>query len=139
MIIRPITHSVSAPYKKMLLAPEPLVGYWIYWKPESLPWLLQLLQNSETRFYWFFGVTLLIILMFVDPEMRKPKKGIKSNSKCRTFISELFLLLIAVSIIDVCINYTNFTGILTIDVLNWLKTADSFVILGQEIRLDGAI
>ena len=32
------------------------------------------------------------------------------------FISELFLLLLAISVIDICINYTNFTGILTVDV-----------------------
>ena len=109
---------------------------------ESLPWLLQLLQNSagDPDSTGFWAVTLLIILMFVDPEIRKkPKKVLRAIANAGTFISELFLLLIAVSIIDVCINYTNFTGILTIDVLNWLKTADSFVILGQEIRLDGAL
>ena len=55
------------------------------------------------------------------------------------FISELFLLLLAISVIDICINYTNFTGILTVDVLNWLKTADSFTIFGYQFSLDGAV
>jgi len=109
---------------------------------ESLPWLLQVLQNSagDPDSTGFWAVILLIILMFVDPEIRKkPKKVVDAISEAGTFISELFLLLIAVSVIDVCINYTNFTGTLTIDVLNWLKTADSFTLFNQEIRLDGAL
>ena len=109
---------------------------------EALPWLLQVLQNSagDPDSTGFWAVTLLIILMFVDPEIRKkPRKVLNAIAEAGTFISELFLLLIAVSVIDICINYTNFTGILTIDVLNWLKTADSFTVFGQEIKLDGAL
>jgi len=122
-----------------------ILGWLLGYTPgvgESLPWLLQVLQNSagDPDSTGFWAVVLLIILMFVDPEIRKkPKKIVDAISEAGTFISELFLLLIAVSVIDICINYTNFTGILTIDVLNWLKTADSFTLFGQEIRLDGAL
>ena len=78
--------------------------------------------------------------MFIDPQIRKsPRKIINAISEAGTFIAGLFLLLIAVSVIDVCINFTNFTGILTVDVLNWLKSADNFTILGQEFKLDGAL
>jgi TRAP-type uncharacterized transport system fused permease subunit len=122
-----------------------ILGWLLGYTPgagESLPWLLQVIQNSagDPDSTGFWAVVLLIILMFVDPEIRKkPKKIVDAISEAGTFISELFLLLIAVSVIDICINYTNFTGILTIDVLNWLKTADSFTLFGQEIRLDGAL
>jgi len=47
--------------------------------------------------------------------------------------------LVAISVIDVCINFTNFTGILTLDVLNWLKTADSFVLFGHHFSSAGAV
>ncbi|MBT3916181.1 MAG: TRAP transporter large permease subunit, partial [Rhodospirillaceae bacterium] len=54
-------------------------------------------------------------------------------------IGELFLLLVAVSIIDICINFTNFTGILTIDVLNWLKSVSTFNIFGNEFTIGGSL
>lgn len=109
---------------------------------EALPWLLQVYQNAagDPDSTGFWAVILLIGLMFLDPEIRKaPKKVVTAISKAGTFISELFLLLIAISIIDICINYTNFTGILTIDVLNWLKTAETFMIFGQVVHIDGAL
>ncbi len=109
---------------------------------EALPWLLQVYQNAagDPDSTGFWAVLLLIGLMFLDPEIRKaPKKVVTAISKAGTFISELFLLLVAISIIDICVNYTNFTGILTIDVLNWLKTADTFMILGQVVHVDGAL
>ena len=83
---------------------------------------------------------LLICLMFLDPEIRKaPRKVLVALAEAGKFISELFLLLLAISVIDICINYTNFTGILTVDVLNWLKTADSFSVFGYQFSLDGAV
>jgi len=43
------------------------------------------------------------------------KKILNAISEAGTFIAGLFLLLVAVAVIDVCIN---FTGIVTVDVLN---------------------
>ena len=109
---------------------------------EALPWLLQVYQNAagDPDSTGFWAVMLLICLMFLDPEIRKaPRKVLHALAEAGTFISELFLLLVAISVIDICINFTNFTGILTVDVLNWLKTADSFTLFGQEFQLDGAV
>jgi TRAP transporter 4TM/12TM fusion protein len=122
-----------------------ILGWLLGYTPSSgneLPWVLQLYQNAagDPDSTGFWAVIFLIVLMFIDPNIRKaPKKIIYAISEAGTFIAGLFLLLIAVSIIDVCINFTNFTGILTVDVLNWLKSAESFTILGQEFRLNGAL
>ena len=118
-----------------------LMGY-VPGTGQELPWILQLYQNAagDPDSTGFWAVIFLILLMFIDPQIRKsPKKIINAISEAGTFIAGLFLLLIAVSVIDVCINFTNFTGILTVDVLNWLKSADNFTILGQEFKLDGAL
>ena len=109
---------------------------------EELPWLLQVYQNAagDPDSTGFWAVMLLICLMFLDPEIRKaPRKVLVALAEAGKFISELFLLLLAISVIDICINYTNFTGILTVDVLNWLKTADSFSVFGYQFSLDGAV
>ena len=109
---------------------------------EALPWFLQVYQNAagDPDSTGFWAVILLICLMFLDSEIRKkPKKVLEALATAGTFISELFLLLVAISVIDICINFTNFTGILTVDVLNWLKTADSFELFGQQYSLDGAV
>ena len=134
----------------LLLSKKDTVGTgilgWIFdytpGKDETLPWLLQVYQNAagDPDSTGFWAVTLLIGLMFLDPEIRKyPRKVVKAISEAGIFISELFLLLVAISIIDICINYTNFTGILTIDVLNWLKTAETFTVFGHEFNIDGAL
>jgi TRAP transporter 4TM/12TM fusion protein len=134
----------------LLLSKKDTVGTgllaWIFgYSPgtgEALPWLLQVYQNAagDPDSTGFWAVLLLIGLMFLDPEIRKaPLKVVTAISKAGTFISELFLLLVAISIIDICINYTNFTGILTIDILNWLKTAKTFMIFGQVVHIDGAL
>ena len=64
---------------------------------------------------------------FIDPEIRKaPRKIFIALADAGIIIAQLFLLLVAVSVIDVCVNFTNFTGILTIDILNWLKSVSIF-------------
>lgn len=109
---------------------------------DPLPWILQVYQNAagDPDSAGFWAVTLLVILLFLDPEIRKaPRKVITALSNAGIIIGELFLLLIAVSVIDVSINFTNFTGILTIDILNWLKTVSSINLFGQEFIIGGAL
>jgi len=145
MIIGPILLILVLLLSKKDTVGTGVLGWLMGYTPgsgESLPWFLQVYQNAagDPDSTGFWAVILLLILMFLDPEIRKsPKKIVRAISDAGIFIAELFLLLIAISVIDVCINFTNFTGILTIDVLNWLKTADSFFIFGQEINLEGAL
>ena len=109
---------------------------------EAMPWLLKNYQNSagSPGSAGFWAVIILVALLFLDPEIRrKPSKVISALSDAGIIIAELFLLLVAVSVIDVCISFTNFTGILTIDVLNWLKSVSTFNLFGYEFVLGGSI
>ena len=109
---------------------------------EAMPWFLKTYQNAagSPGSAGFWAVIILIALLFLDPEIRqKPSKVITALSNAGIIIAELFLLLVAVAVIDVSISFTNFTGILTIDVLNWLKSVSTFTILGSEFVLGGAL
>ncbi|MDC0196767.1 TRAP transporter fused permease subunit, partial [Gammaproteobacteria bacterium] len=109
---------------------------------DPLPWILKVYQNAagDPDSAGFWAVFVLIILLFLDPGIRKtPRKIISALSDAGIVISELFLLLIAVSVIDVCISFTNFTGILTIDVLNWLKSVSTFTIFGSDFTIGGSL
>ena len=109
---------------------------------ESLPWILEVYQNAagDPDSAGFYAVLMLVILLFLDPEIRKaPGKIVRALADAGVVISELFLLLIAVSVIDVCISFTNFTGILTIDILTWLKSVSTFEIFGEEYVIGGAL
>ena len=109
---------------------------------ESLPWILEVYQNAagDPDSAGFYAVLVLLALLFLDPAVRKsPSKIAKALADAGVVISELFLLLIAVAVIDVCLSFTNFTGILTIDVLNWLKSVSTFEIFGQEYVIGGSL
>jgi TRAP-type uncharacterized transport system fused permease subunit len=109
---------------------------------EALPWLLQVYQNAagDPDSAGFWAVFVLVILLFLDPEIRKaPRKVLSALADAGVIISELFLLLIAVSIIDVSVNFTNFTGILTIDILNWLRDIQTFSLFDTEFTIGGSL
>ena len=122
------------------------IGGWILgWDPasgEALPWVLQVYQNAagDPDSAGFWAVFVLVILLFLDPEIRKaPRKVLRALADAGIIIAELFLLLIAVSIIDVSVNFTNFTGTLTIDILNWLRSVSTISMFGFEVTLGGAL
>ena len=122
-----------------------LVGWVFGYTPgsgEALPWILKLFQNAagDPDSAGFWAVILLLALLFLDEEVRKaPSKIVSALSSAGLIIAELFLLLTAVAVIDVCINFTNFTGIMTIDILNWLKTVSTFTLFGQELTIGGPV
>ena len=109
---------------------------------EAMPWLLQVLKNAagDPDSAGFWAVAVLIVLLFLDPEIRRaPSKVIRALADAGLVIAQLFLLLVAVAVIDVCMNFTSVTGILTIDILNWLKTISSFELFGQDIVIGGSV
>lgn len=122
-----------------------LLGWLFGYTPgsgEPLPWFLKVFQNAagDPDSAGFWAVILLISLLFLDKEIRKaPRKVIAALSDAGLIISELFLLLVAVAVIDVCINFTNFTGIMTIDILNWLKALSSFNLFGLDVTIGGSV
>ena len=93
----------------------------------SLPWIIQLLQNSagDAGAAGWWAVFLLLILMFFDRDFRlKPSKIFDGLSDAGIKISSLFLMFLAVTVIDVCLNFTGLAKFVAVDVLTFLKSFD---------------
>ena len=108
---------------------------------EELPWFLVLLQNSagDPDSAGFWAVVVLLALLFLDPEIRRqPRRVVSALTLAGITIAELFLLLVAIAVIDICISFTNVSGEFTIDILNWVQSASTFSIFGSEFVIGGA-
>ncbi len=93
----------------------------------ELPWLLKLLQNAagDAGSAGWWAVALLCVLLFLDPEMRaRPRKLIDAFSNAGILISTLYLMFLAVSIIDFCLKFTGLPFFISLDVLQWLQSLD---------------
>ncbi len=123
----------------LLLTSKEAVGCgWIGWllgaeriitdngcRATELPWLLELIQNSagDAGSAGWWAVFLLVILLFVDPKMRKrPRRLVDAFSEAGMLISTLYLMFLAVSIIDFCLKFTGLPVFISLDVLEWLKS-----------------
>ncbi|MDJ0629094.1 MAG: TRAP transporter fused permease subunit [Rhodobacter sp.] len=94
---------------------------------QSLSWYQQMVQNSAgaagTAGWW--AVIVLLGLLFVDPEVRaRPRKIVDALSQAGILISTLYLMFLAVSIIDFCLSFTGLPVFLSLDVLAWLNRLD---------------
>ncbi|MEM9105440.1 MAG: TRAP transporter fused permease subunit [Pseudomonadota bacterium] len=92
---------------------------------QSLGWFLQAVQNSagSAGAAGWWAVMLLLALLFVDPEVRaRPKKIIDALSQAGVLISTLYLMFLAVSIIDFCLSFTGLPVFLALDVLSWMNS-----------------
>ena len=97
----------------------------------DLPWFLQLIQNAagDAGSAGWWAVIVLCFLLFLDPEMRaKPSKLLHSFAEAGTLIATLYLMFLAVSIIDFCLKFTGMPFFISLDVLQWLQSLD----LGSE-------
>ena len=94
---------------------------------ESLSWILQAVQNSagSAGAAGWWAVMLLLVLLFVDPAVRaRPGKIVDALSDAGILISTLYLMFLAVSIIDFCLSFTGLPIFLALDVLAWLNSLD---------------
>ena len=94
---------------------------------QSLPWLLQLIQNAagDAGSAGWWAVIVLCFGLFLDPEVRaKPSKLLKSFADAGTLIATLYLMFLAVSIIDFCLKFTGMPFFISLDVLQWLQSLD---------------
>ena len=94
-------------------------------RAESLSWFLQLVRNSAgaagAAGWW--AVMLLLGLLFLDPEVReRPRKIVDALSDAGVLISTLYLMFLAVSIIDFCLSFTGLPVFISLDVLSWLTS-----------------
>ena len=94
-------------------------------KVSELPWFLKMLQNAagDAGSAGWWAVALLCVLLFLDPEMRmRPRKLLDAFSDAGVLISTLYLMFLAVSIIDFCLKFTGLPFFISLDVLQWLKS-----------------
>ncbi|MEL7100570.1 MAG: TRAP transporter fused permease subunit [Pseudomonadota bacterium] len=90
----------------------------------DLPWAFKLVQNSagDAGSAGWWAVILVSILLFLDREMRRsPGKLVNALSDAGVLISTLYLMFLAVSIIDFSLNFTGLSAFFAIDVLTWLR------------------
>ena len=93
----------------------------------DLPWFFELLQNSagDAGSAGWWAVFLLCFLLFLDKDMRKhPKRLLDAFSGSGVLISTLYLMFLAVSIIDFCLNFTGLSDFIALDILGWLRSLD---------------
>ena len=93
----------------------------------SLPWVVELLQNAagDASAAGWYSVFFLLILMFLDQEFRaRPGKIFDGLSQAGVTISTLYLMFLAVTVIDVCLNFTGLAKFVAVDVLAFLKSFD---------------
>jgi len=91
---------------------------------QSLPWLLKLVQNAagDAGSAGWWAVIALCFALFLDPQVRaKPSKLLDSLSNAGTLIATLYLMFLAVSIIDFCLKFTGMPFFISLDVLQWLQ------------------
>jgi len=92
---------------------------------QSLPWILQLVQNAagDAGSAGWWAAIALCIALFLDPEVRaRPSKMLDSFANAGQLISTLYLMFLAVSIIDFCLKFTGMPFFISLDVLQWLQS-----------------
>ena len=93
----------------------------------SLPWVLQIVQNAagDAGATGWWAAVLVLVLLFFDREFRaKPRKLLNALAEAGITISTLYLMLLAVTVIDVCLNFTGLSDFVAIDVLRFLLAFD---------------
>jgi len=94
---------------------------------ESMPWIVQLFQNAagDASAAGWWAVILLLFLMLLDKEIRsKPQKIFAGLSQAGVTLSTLYLMFLAVTVIDVCLTFTGLSKFIAVDVLGYLKSFD---------------
>ncbi|MDU8913842.1 TRAP transporter fused permease subunit [Aestuariicoccus sp. MJ-SS9] len=93
----------------------------------DLPWIMQLLQNTagDAGSVGWWAAILLAALLFLDPAFRaKPRLLVDALADAGVTISMLYLMFLAVSVIDISLNLTGLANFVALDILGWLKALD---------------
>ena len=93
----------------------------------SLPWVLQIFQNAagDAGATGWWAAALVLVLLFLDADFRaKPRKLLDALAEAGITLSTLYLMLLAVTVIDVCLNFTGLSDFVAIDVLRFLLSFD---------------
>ena len=90
----------------------------------DLPWILQLAQNSagDAGSAGWWSVVLLLGLLFIDPQVRAaPVRIVNALAQSGVLISTLYLMFLAVTVIDVSLSFTGLSDYVSRDILGWLR------------------
>lgn len=93
----------------------------------SLPWVLQIFQNSagSAGATGWWAAAFVTVLLFLDRDFRaKPSKLLDALAESGITVSTLYLMFLAVTVIDVCLNFTGLSKFVAIDVLRFLLSFD---------------
>ena len=93
----------------------------------SLPWVFQIFQNAagDAGATGWWAAALVMALLFLDKDFRsKPGKLLDALAESGITISTLYLMFLAVTVIDVCLNFTGLSKFVAIDVLRFLLSFD---------------
>lgn len=93
----------------------------------SLPWVLQLYQNAagDAGATGWWAALFVTCLLFLDKDFRaRPRKLLEALAESGITISTLYLMFLAVTVIDVCLNFTGLSKFVAIDVLSFLLSFD---------------
>ena len=97
-------------------------------RANNLPWLLQLFQNSagDAGSAGWWATALLIVLFFLDKNIRlNPSKLVHALSDAGILVSTLYLMFLAVSVIDFCLNFTGLSNFIATDIIHLLRNYDT--------------
>lgn len=92
---------------------------------ESLSWYQRTVVNAagDAGSAGWWAVILLLAMLFIDPNVRaRPSKIIDSLSDAGILVSTLYLMFLAVSIIDFCLQFTGLPNFISLDVLGWMRS-----------------
>ena len=93
----------------------------------SLPWVLQVFQNAagDAGATGWWAALFVAALLFLDKDFRtSPGKLGDALAEAGIIVSTLYLMLLAVTVIDVCLNFTGVAKFVAIDVLQFLIALD---------------
>lgn len=91
---------------------------------ESLPWLFQLIQNSagDAGSAGWWAMALLALLFFLDKDIRShPGRLVRAFADAGILVSTLYLMFLAVSVIDFCLNFTGLSNYIARDIIYLLR------------------
>lgn len=125
----------------LLLTPKDMVGCgffgWLFGADalmqdgrctvNSLPWLLQIFQNSagSAGATGWWAAAFVTVLLFLDRDFRsQPRRLLDALAESGITVSTLYLMFLAVTVIDVCLNFTGLSKFVAIDVLRFLLSFD---------------
>ena len=94
---------------------------------QDLPFVLQLYQNAagDAGATGWWGAVFVVLLLFLDKDFRRtPRKALDALAEAGMTVSSLYLMFLAVTVIDVCLNFTGLSKFVAVDVLSFLLSLD---------------